>query len=35
VTDAAAQVNLSEVIEGRFLVLRKGKKSYHLIRIAD
>ncbi len=33
VTDAAAQAGLADVIEGRFLVLRKGKKSYHLIKV--
>ncbi len=33
VTDAVAQAGLADVIEGRFLVLRKGKKSYHLIKV--
>ncbi len=28
------QVGLERAIEGRFLVLRKGKKSYHLVRVA-
>jgi tyrosyl-tRNA synthetase len=33
VAEATAQVGLSDVIEGRFLVLRKGKKNYHLVRV--
>ena len=28
-----ATVSLGRAIEGRFLVLRKGKKSYHLVRV--
>jgi tyrosyl-tRNA synthetase len=34
VSDTARTVSLAESIEGRFLVLRKGKKSYHLVQIA-
>jgi tyrosyl-tRNA synthetase len=34
-TDAEKAVSLAESIEGRFLVLRKGKKSYHLVRIIE
>lgn len=33
VTDAAFQVRLEATVEGRFFVLRKGPKNYHLIRI--
>jgi tyrosyl-tRNA synthetase len=33
VTDIDQMVNLSQSIEGRFLVLRKGKKNYHLVKI--
>jgi tyrosyl-tRNA synthetase len=34
VEDAAAMVTMSDTIEGRFLLLRKGKKSYHLIAVS-
>lgn len=27
------RITLGETIEGRFVVLRKGKKSYHLVRM--
>lgn len=33
VDDAGANVTLSQVIEGRFLFLRSGKKQYHLVRV--
>jgi tyrosyl-tRNA synthetase len=33
VEDAHARVTLADAIDGRFLVLRKGKKHYHLVRI--
>jgi tyrosyl-tRNA synthetase len=33
VGDTARTVSLAESIEGRFLVLRKGKKIYHLVQI--
>ena len=33
VSDAAQAAALSELIEGRFLVLRRGKKNYHLIKV--
>lgn len=33
VDDTAARVTLADAIDGRVLVLRKGKKSYHLIRV--
>jgi len=32
-TDVAAAVTVDRAIEGRFLVLRKGKKSYHLVEV--
>jgi len=35
VTDLGRQATLSDTIEGQFLVLRKGKKKYHLIRIHE
>lgn len=31
--DAAANVSLAQVIEGAFVVLRTGKKQYHLVRV--
>lgn len=31
--DASAGVTLAQVIEGRFVVLRAGKKQYHLVRV--
>jgi tyrosyl-tRNA synthetase len=33
VSDTAARITLEESVEGRFVVLRKGKKSYHLVQI--
>lgn len=33
VNDAARAISLAESIEGRFLVLRKGKKNYHLVQV--
>ena len=33
VEDVEAAVTLSDAIEGRFLILRKGKKNYHMVRI--
>jgi tyrosyl-tRNA synthetase len=33
VEDAERRVTVEDAIEGRFLVLRKGKKSYHLVRV--
>ncbi len=33
VSDTDARITLEESVEGRFIVLRKGKKSYHLVRI--
>lgn len=31
--DAQARVRTEDAVEGRFLVLRKGKKSYHLVKV--
>ena len=33
VTDLGRQATLADTIEGQFLVLRKGKKKYHLVRV--
>ena len=33
VTDIEQRVNIGQAIEGKFLVLRKGRKDYHLVRI--
>lgn len=33
VSDAAQTVGLSQAIDGRFLILRKGRRQYHLVRI--
>jgi len=33
VTDAAGTATVGDAIEGRFLVLRKGKKKYHLVAL--
>ena len=35
VTEVDRSVSLDDALEGRFLVLRKGKKSYHLVRVTD
>lgn len=34
VADVAHSVRVTDAVEGRFLVLRKGKKSYHLVALA-
>lgn len=34
VTDIEQRVTLSQAIEGKFIVLRRGQKSYHLVKIA-
>jgi tyrosyl-tRNA synthetase len=34
VEDAGSTLTMDETIDGRFLLLRKGKKSYHLIGVA-
>ena len=33
VQDVEATVTIDDAIEGRFFVLRKGKKNYHLVSI--
>jgi tyrosyl-tRNA synthetase len=33
VTDARASLTPADTVEGRFIVLRKGKRSYHLVRV--
>jgi tyrosyl-tRNA synthetase len=33
VEDVEAAVTLADTIEGRFLILRKGKKTYHMVRV--
>jgi len=33
ITDAKHSVSLAQSIEGQFLLLRKGRKRYHLIRL--
>lgn len=33
VEDAQASVTLADAVEGRFLVVRRGKKRYHLLRV--
>jgi tyrosyl-tRNA synthetase len=35
VNDAQLHVTLKHTVDGRFLVLRKGKKNYHLVRVED
>ena len=32
-TDIDQRVTINDTIEGRFAVLRKGKKNYHLVKI--
>jgi tyrosyl-tRNA synthetase len=33
IADVDRSVDLSDALEGRFLVLRKGKKNYHLAKL--
>lgn len=35
IADAAQMVSLAEAIEGRFIVLRKGRKNYHLVKVGQ
>ena len=35
VEDVSRTVTMDDTIGGRFLVLRKGKKNYHLVAVAD
>lgn len=34
IQEAAASVTMDDAIEGRFVVLRKGRKRFHLVRVA-
>ena len=34
VTDVDAMVTIEHAVEGRYLILRKGKKNYHLVEVA-
>jgi tyrosyl-tRNA synthetase len=34
IEDAVQTLSLTESLSGQFLVLRKGRKNYHLVRIA-
>ncbi|MBN2549227.1 MAG: tyrosine--tRNA ligase [Anaerolineales bacterium] len=34
ITDAAQMVLLAEAIEGQFIVLRRGRKNYHLVKVS-
>ena len=33
IADAQQSVSRNDAIEGQFLVLRKGRKQYHLVRV--
>lgn len=33
VTDEGVTVSLDDAIDGQFIILRKGKRSYHLVRV--
>ena len=35
VVDVSRQVTMDDAIDGRFVLLRKGKKSYHLVAVAS
>jgi tyrosyl-tRNA synthetase len=35
VQDTGLRLTMDQTIDGRFVVLRKGKKSYHLVAVAD
>lgn len=35
ISDPKVMINLSTTVEGKFLVLRKGAKEYHLVKIGD
>jgi len=32
--DVARNVTMEDTVEGRFIVLRKGKRNYHLVAVA-
>ena len=33
VADGARAIELSQAIDGRFLILRKGRRKYHLVKV--
>jgi tyrosyl-tRNA synthetase len=35
VTNADQKTSLADLLDGRFLVLRRGKKNYHLVKVSD
>jgi hypothetical protein len=35
VADVAQAVTAAEAIDGRFFVLRKGRKQYHLVKVVE
>jgi tyrosyl-tRNA synthetase len=35
VAEPTQQAGISELLDGRFLVLRRGKKNYHLVKVQD
>jgi len=35
VRDADHTLNQNDVLPGGFIILRKGKKTYHVLRVAD
>ncbi|MHB1385259.1 MAG: tyrosine--tRNA ligase, partial [Bellilinea sp.] len=35
VSDAAIAVTINDLLDGRFLVVRRGKKNFHLIKVVD
>ncbi|MHB8193224.1 MAG: tyrosine--tRNA ligase [Bellilinea sp.] len=35
VSDAAIAVTVNDLLDGRFLVVRRGKKNFHLIKVVD
>ncbi|RPJ49862.1 MAG: tyrosine--tRNA ligase [Chloroflexi bacterium] len=35
VTEPTQQAGVSELLDGRFLVLRRGKKNYHLVKVQE
>ena len=35
ITDAGQTVTLTQSIDGQFLILRKGRKKYHLVQVKE
>jgi hypothetical protein len=35
VTERDRAASIEDTIEGRFIVLRKGRKKYHLVKVLD